>query len=59
LYDNATGFPINYYKAKPIPSRTKYTDYDTFKGKNAAKIKNWFNFSQNSIDVTVSSSHPP
>jgi len=42
-----------------MSSRTKYTDYDTFKGKNDAKIKNWFSFSQNSIDVIVSSSHPP
>ncbi len=27
-----------------MSSRTKYTDYDTFKGKNDAKIKNWFSF---------------
>lgn len=42
-----------------MSSRTKYTDYDTFKGKNAAKIKNWFSFSHNSIDVIGNSSHPP
>ena len=41
-----------------MPSRTKYTDYDTFKGKNAAKFKSWFSFSQNSIHLE-NSSHPP
>jgi len=59
MYYNYTGFPINYYKAKPMSSRTKYTDYDVYKGKNAAKIKYWFSFSKNRIDVIGNSSHPP
>ena len=42
-----------------MSSRTKYTDYDTFKGKNVVKFKNWFNFLQNSLDVILNSSHPP
>ena len=38
---------------------TKYTDYDTFNGRNAAKFNNLFSFLQNSIDVIGNSSHPP
>lgn len=40
-------------------SRTKYTDYDAFKEENDAKIKSWFSFSRNRVNVIGNSSHPP
>jgi len=58
MYYNATGFPINYYKAKPMSSRTKYTDYDTFKGKIVVEFKSWFIIPQKSITIR-NSSRPP
>ena len=42
-----------------MSSRTKYTDYDTFKRKIVKKKKNWFRFSFKGIDVIGNSSHPP